>query len=276
MDQTKIVKTIAKHFAKTPLANVTFLRNSYLYVLERTLSDEFKWTQYRGFKIWGRVSDYVIDTVRSEGEFEPEIVNVLERQIEEGDTVIDVGCQWGIHFVTMADLVGQTGCVFGFEPNPEHASAVRKTIQKNKLDNSVLVEKGCGRSNSIKDLAIRNDNSGASTFLKEKKSHSRVVSVDVVRLEDFLSKREISSVDLIKIDVEGFEGDVLDGLGDAIEGVEMILLELHHGLIDNQELQEIYSYLSEYGRLLDIRGEGISPSELESVNHIIWVNADSV
>lgn len=272
MDFTRTLEAIAKVLSKTPIAKSSTLQHIYLQMIEQSLDENYTWTNYKQYKIWGQESEYVINQIRAEGVFEPEITETIESEIENGDTVIDVGSQWGVHLLTMSDAVGNEGHVYGFEPNPDHANAVRKTIQENEIGNIQLVEKGCGSENTTKDLAIRGDNSGASTFLKEKKTHSRTETVDVIRLDKFLSDFSVESVSLMKIDVEGFEQDVLTGLGEAIQSIQTILIELHHNLLDESQKQEIFTYLSEYGKCYNLDDEVLDWEEFNATNHIIWRN----
>jgi FkbM family methyltransferase len=205
MDLSSALKTVGKPLSNTVLAKSDFLRHLYLKLVEQSLEKNYIYVEYGPFRIWGQESEYVISQIKSNGKFEPHIAAFIYSELNENDTAVDIGSQWGVHLLSMSDTVGEGGRVFGFDPNPDHAQAVRKTIRENKINNIEFIEKGCGSQNINKELAIREDNSGASTFLKDKKVHSRTVSVDIVRLDEFFFRSGVDSIQLMKIDVEGME-----------------------------------------------------------------------
>jgi len=62
--------------------------------------------------------------------------------------------------------------------------------------------------------------------VKYKSSFNRPTEVNVIRLDEYISEHTIHTVDLLKIDTQGYEPEVLDGLGSCLESVRVVLTEL--------------------------------------------------
>jgi FkbM family methyltransferase len=136
--------------------------------------------------------------------------NSLQRIVRPGMTVLDVGANLGLYTVLLSRLVGPTGRVIAFEPDPHHVALLTKNCALNGCANveahNVALGSGSGR------LALRRRffNSGANTLGNaDRKQFPTEVAVDVVSLDEFLP---MLRPDLVKIDVQGWEVDVLSGM----------------------------------------------------------------
>ena len=188
MGITRILRKVGDYLAATPLSNSTHARNAYLFVMESLAGDEYTWVEYRGNRIYGRKREHVIEKIRTGTEFESTTADAIERHVEAGDTVFDVGSQWGIHLFTMSSAAGADGRAFGFEPVPDHCAAIRRSIEENAASNVTLVPKGCGNEHTTKEIAIQGHGSGTSSFLTEKITHSEVETVEMIRLDGFMAE----------------------------------------------------------------------------------------
>jgi FkbM family methyltransferase len=163
----------------------------------------------------------------------------LESEIRPGDRVVDVGANVGLFSIAMARAVGPFGHVFAFEPDEELFELLKDNIGMNWLDDRVTLHNFAvtSRSGSVtlhKNLKFRMLTSAGDPdeesesplhreFYREKIIHSEVRAV---RLDEIIDRK--LPIRLIKIDVEGGESAVLDGMQQLLnEGViEMIDLEI--------------------------------------------------
>jgi FkbM family methyltransferase len=142
---------------------------------------------------------------------------LLMELIRAGDRVVDVGANIGEISLLCARLVGPGGVVDAFEPNPRCADRIASVIARNRISNIRLHRKGLASVEAELCLAVPSNNSGEGTF-----AHGEVPECGPdVRLETFrvpvgVGDEELAAdprpVAFIKIDVEGFEHDVLTGL----------------------------------------------------------------
>lgn len=131
---------------------------------------------------------------------------LLRALIKPGMRIVDVGANIGLYALLCARLTGETGRVFAFEPEQNLYRRLRENCARNGVANVESFE--CAAGSSPGRAAFRRSafNSGDNRL----DSHgSGAVQVEVVRIDDVLP---VSSVDFIKIDVQGHELGALQGM----------------------------------------------------------------
>lgn len=134
--------------------------------------------------------------------------------IQPNDVVIDVGINIGnylLHFAQKAT----SGSVHGFEPNIEVFNYVKKNCSLNSFKNIYLNNFGLGNSSSTFEMAQINENLGMNKIVASG-TLKNTFSIQVERFDDYVIKNNISTIDVVKIDVEGFEMNVLLGAEESI------------------------------------------------------------
>jgi FkbM family methyltransferase len=149
------------------------------------------------------------------GSYEPELRKIFRAILPAGGVAMDIGANVGWHTLLMARLVGDGGRVYAAEPN----TSVRKRLQENL---------GLNRFGQVEVLpfAIANYKGTATFYGPEAKdadsgnghvvtndivSDKRLMLVETRSLDEIVSDAQVERMDLIKIDVEGFEWPVLQG-----------------------------------------------------------------
>jgi FkbM family methyltransferase len=153
------------------------------------------------------------------GRYEVAERNLMQPFLKPGQVIVDVGANVGYMSRFFAQSVGPTGKVCAFEPNPMIFSLLKRNVSKFKhaFAHNVALSTGAGEAQLF--LAGR-DHSVASFAREYSATHVfyqdsgelNSVSVKLVNGDDFLSKIDIDKIDVLKIDVEGWELNVLDGL----------------------------------------------------------------
>ena len=150
--------------------------------------------------------------------------------------VLDVGANDGGYGRELRDS-GYSGCIHSFEPNPSAFKRLSASIAKDSLWSAVPY--GVGQETGSLDLNI----SEADVFssFKElndfgaKSDNAKVVDTveaKVVRLDDYLTEHpELLARPYLKIDTQGFEREVLEGLGNMLH--EMIAIQVETSLVDS-------------------------------------------
>ena len=147
-------------------------------------------------------------------------------------TVLDVGANIGWTVLNMANIARQ-GKVLGFEPDPYNFERCSQNMLLNDFKNGSAYPLGLGNENRAMNIEIRTiSNRGGNRIAPGRSGDTRMV--EVVRLDDFSLALELPKIDLIKIDVEGYELNVLRGAERLLKKHKPILfLELDdNNLID--------------------------------------------
>jgi len=138
----------------------------------------------------------------------------LARHIRPGMTVVDVGANIGYYTLVFAGLVGPRGRVLAFEPDPDlYAAAVENVRRNGKAEIVQLHRCALGAQTAVMHLLRGHVNSGDNRLRREVPHSPRAVAVPVKRLDDVIGG---AAVDVIKIDVQGWECDVLEGMSGTL------------------------------------------------------------
>jgi FkbM family methyltransferase len=146
-------------------------------------------------------------------------------ELRTGDTFVDVGAFIGLHTIAVGLRLRGLGQVIAFEPDSTNCSLLREHIKLNGLEGKVDLHQ-----------AAVSDKDGHSPFLADGSSEARLVLpgrsdatvIDVVTLDGALVGKR---VDILKIDVEGYEEMVLRGATKLLRAPELkpraIFIEVH-------------------------------------------------
>lgn len=149
-----------------------------------------------------------------EGGYEPHVAATLDRLLGPGDVFVDVGANVGYHTFRAASLVGVDGRVVAVEANPENARLLAHTIESNRLTNVELVPLALAGGRGYVSFGTHVGSNGG--FLPDGASTTgsgRGTIVPTIALDDL----GLDRVAVVKIDVEGAEGIVIDGARATIE-----------------------------------------------------------
>jgi FkbM family methyltransferase len=135
--------------------------------------------------------------------------------LKQGDTVLDIGGNIGQTALRMAQKIGETGRVISFEPYPETTERFEYNLKLNdQIKNITLEGIALGEAKSIlKMFQDCSTNSGGNRMLHPSaQNNGGIEEVMVTSLDEYVAdKNHLKHINLIKIDVEGFEMKVLKG-----------------------------------------------------------------
>jgi len=162
------------------------------------------------------------------GEFEPEMVVLFKSLIRPNDTVLDIGANIGCTSILFGNLAEK---VYSFEPSPTTYSYLEKNVERAQLERVTPVNVGLGKESGMFELTFsQSDRSGGfvSNLTSASDGH-QVEQIKIIKGDDFMAESSVPKVDFIKIDVEGFEKSVIEGLSATIARDQpIVVLELNH------------------------------------------------
>lgn len=173
------------------------------------------------------------------GCFEPDTTMAIYKLCEKGMTVLDIGANIGCHTFGFSKLVGSNGKVIAFEPTSFAFKKLERNLQLNDADNVVLEKIALSNENRTnEEVSFR------SSWPLDHKNRSGIHPVDhgqmglkdivsFVKLDDYVKQNNLNKVDIIKLDVDGFEYRIVQGA--------LNTLKMHPPII----IMELVSYTHE-------------------------------
>lgn len=156
--------------------------------------------------------------------YELAVLKTMDALLRPGDHFVDIGANIGMLTLHARHLVGATGRIDAFEPNPVCQAAITEHLRMNNIDNVVLHPCALSDVPGQMTLHMTSEHSGTAT-LTAVTGGSNNITVDVMLGDDELQ----GSPRLIKIDVEGFELHVLRGVQQTLYNTPFVLMELIEG-----------------------------------------------
>jgi FkbM family methyltransferase len=149
----------------------------------------------------------------------------VRRVLKEGMTFVDIGANIGYYTVLAATVVGPRGRVISIEPDPYNYGLLRRNININKLMNVTILNLAAGSSNTELPLYQSHEGNFGDHRLFDKISPPRAsVRVPVRVLEEIAPLSELDILDLLKLDVQGYECHVLKGMRRILDRVPRLTI----------------------------------------------------
>ncbi len=186
------------------------------------LKTDFKngitWFKNENIAIYTSADNYVEYYVLSNGEYETEVAKIITMSLAPGFVALDIGANIGIQSMRMSRCVGESGKVYSFEPLAHLQEKFKQNIALNSCGNIKLFP--WALSDKAETLSMKVDvkdwNQGAFTL--SDLSHAGTPQQITIKVPDEVDEiKNAERIDLVKIDVEGFEYHVLRGLGSTLK-----------------------------------------------------------
>lgn len=180
--------------------------------------------------------------------YETQYDQAFAAQLRRGDCVWDVGANVGHYTRLFSERVGSAGAVFAFEPSS--VNFLRLCEACADLDQAKLLPFGLGREDARLTFEQGADDLGATSRVIEAGGG---VTVDIRSGASLIRAGDAAPPDAIKIDVEGFESEVLEGLGEYLgrPSLRTVGVEVHFGILKARGLADaprrIENLLQEHG-----------------------------
>lgn len=160
---------------------------------------------------------------------EEKIKKVFLQNIEEGDLVIDCGAKIGEYTLIASKKIKDSGKIFAFEPFKESALKLKNNLELNNFKNCQIIEMAIS---NFKGKAIFYENSLSGEGCLDSNLIRKCTSKTEINLEtidNFIKTNKIEKVNMMKIDVEGYELEVFEGAKNSLKEnkIEKIICEVH-------------------------------------------------
>lgn len=167
-----------------------------------------------------------------DGNYELGTLRVMSHCLRKGDTFLDVGASVGQMSLHASGLVGPDGRVLAFEPHPVRGASLRLAIAINERNNITVFHSGLASEPGPQRLYTERVSPSMISTPSAENGNS-FVDVEVLTLDSALKNEQVGSVRMMKIDVEGFELEVLRGGQTLLKSKDAPILCMEHEMYEN-------------------------------------------
>lgn len=201
------------------------------------------------------------------GFWESWITIAMARVLKPGMFCLDIGANHGYYTMMMADAVGESGRVLAVEPNPELVDMIELSVEVNgfQMNTKILQKAAYDKDLQTVKLLIPRNRCLNATLSRKPTSLDDVVEVQTVTIDQVT--RDWPCVDLVKIDAEGAEQRIWNGMAET--------LARNHNITLIMEIN-CTRYGDAFGFLREIQNQGFILHHIDSDAAIQTVSIDQV
>lgn len=140
-----------------------------------------------------------------------------------GMTFIDIGANIGYYSALASRRIGPSGQIVALEPDPESFRYLKQNIVANLAPTVFCIQKAAAAESGTLRLYVNRENRGDNRLYPNDLCDSSY-QVEVSTVDAMLEDCGVERVDLVKMDVQGFEGHVLSGMKQTIQRSNSLIL----------------------------------------------------
>ena len=168
--------------------------------------------------------------------WENNIHQLLKLYAKPGTVAIDIGGHMGIYTLNLSRLVGESGTVHVFEPQVKMFTELLINMSLNKCNNIIFHRRALGDEEKWVEMFSPLQGNEGMAYVKDIQDSSSTEKVRMQRLDDF----HLDKVSFMKIDVEGYEMEVIKGGKETImRNKPVMIIEIWQGPENHERIKEI-------------------------------------
>jgi FkbM family methyltransferase len=173
------------------------------------VADELVCAEVQGFRIYSSLNDAAVGKHVRGDNYERDVTALFRSKLQPGMSVVDIGANIGYFTMLAASLVGPQGHVLAVEPNPRNVRLLEASRRANQFDHVAVAPIAAGRETGLLVLNTSFSNGTTSSAPEDLAQFLSAELVPSLRVDSLMDAG--STVDMIKVDVEGAEFNALLG-----------------------------------------------------------------
>jgi FkbM family methyltransferase len=201
-----------------------------------------------GQKMFIEAEDFIGKKILKHGIYDSETIDLIRKvvKLSQAQVMLDVGANIGNHSLAFSTFAEK---VFSFEPGEKAFNLLSRNISLNQLNNVTVLNFGLSNHGQQTTLYIENSgNLGESSLYRHNLVDKELIenTVTLKRGDAFAKEYGLSRLDFIKVDVEGHEREVIEGLTETIKQFRPIVQHewesdsSNRSWIDNEQINPSY------------------------------------
>lgn len=170
--------------------------------------------------------------------------------LKEGSVALDIGANIGYYALLESKIVGDSGKVYAIEPVSKNLVILKKNITLNNFSNIKAYHLAIGNEeNEEASIYVRSKGNLSSFISIPSDSDGGTVKIEKIRLttaDSFVRENMNRAPDFVRMDVEGYEFEILKGMSQILETSPSLLIEFHPTILTNTQKKWICRLLNKH------------------------------
>ncbi len=170
------------------------------------------------------IDDWIQQNIYFLGEYEKAELKILDKYLTNNSVFIDIGANFGLYSIYASRFIGINGQIISFEPFENNFNSLITNIKINNLSNIKAEKIAIGETNGTTELYYDEQEKNLGMVSVKFLKNSIHEKVKKVSLDSYFKNNPVNKIDLIKIDIEGYEYNALLGMRDLLKKFHPILI----------------------------------------------------
>ena len=182
---------------------------------------------------------------------EPISTKLVSKSLKKGMVCLDIGANIGYYVQLESSLIGKTGKIIAIEPSPENFEYLQRNIKRQGNENISAYNFAAGDTEGHLNFLIYENASNSGMIIpdgEKSKWPGEIIKVPVRIIDNFIDELEIGKIDFLRMDVEGYEFHIFEGLKKTLEQSKPIIqIEVHRSIMGNDTTKKWFEMLKNMG-----------------------------
>ena len=181
---------------------------------------------------------------------EPLTTHLMINELKQDMVCIDLGSNIGYYAVIESNMIGKSGKIFAIEPSPINFPILKLNLENQKKNNFSVYNIAIGDKNEDMEFIISSKSNWSKIRMNNEKINpeDKIIKIPVKTLDSFVQENDIKKIDILRMDVEGFEYNIILGANKILEKFKpKIFVEIHKMYLGKEKTYKIFSDLKNKG-----------------------------
>lgn len=181
---------------------------------------------------------------------EPLTTRLMHKILKNGMVCLDIGSNIGYYVLLESRLVGKEGRVISIEPSPINFEYLKKNTEISENRNIEIYNFAAADENKILDFVIGSKSNWSKVLSENEKIQKgdKLIKIQAKQVDTFVREKNYQKIDFVRMDVEGYEYNLLKGLKEVLKTFRpRLLIEVHKMFLGTSRTLEMFEELKQDG-----------------------------
>ena len=181
---------------------------------------------------------------------EPLTTKLLSKELKKGMTCLDIGGNIGYYTLLESNIIGNTGKVIAIEPSPPNFQHLKKNLELQDAKNVDAYNFAAGDVDGNVNFLVYKESNGSFTIPDGETTDlpGELIKVSAKRIDTFLDELDVNHVDFVRMDVEGYESHIIEGMKDTMKKSKpMFQIEVHASILGKEGTRQFLKVFQDNG-----------------------------